>query len=354
MKKTTRNILIISACCMGAGILSAAAGIAAGGWFGVQITRDGIRSASSETRPYILKKTKLDDFSGIKIDINSEADIEFLPSEDGSAYLEYTLDGTGAEPLWGVSGDTLTVTQKGILSGGIFLDIGSLSTFSDSVVRLYLPEGTDCSDVEISSDFGSMDISGFTADTLTLNLGYGDLDMKDIRTDKADIYLDFGDLDMENITSDTSEIDLDYGNLSVKGCSFTDTEITAASGSIETQDTIIDTLVLTDNYGDASLQGMTVRSADLTIESGSLYFAASGLETLTGVNEFGDTVFVLSDAQDYAYDLVTEFGEITLSDDIPGRLSSPATGEMSFTSDGGREKTIEFTAESGDIQVHEK
>ena len=53
---------------------------------------------------------------------------------------------------------------------------------------------------------------------------------------------------MENITSDTSEIDLDYGNLSVKGCSFTDTEITAASGSIETQDTIIDTLVLTDNY----------------------------------------------------------------------------------------------------------
>ena len=51
---------------------------------------------------------------------------------------------------------------------------------------------------------------------------------------------------------------------------------------------------------------------------------------------------------------MTEFGEITLSDDIPGRLSSPATGEMSFTSDGGREKTIEFTAESGDIQVHEK
>ena len=159
---------------------------------------------------------------------------------------------------------------------------------------------------------------------------------------------------MEDITADTSEIGLDYGNLSVKGCSFTDTEITAASGSIETQDTAIGTLVLTAEYGDASLQGMTVRSADLTIESGSLYFAASGLETLTGVNKFGDTVFVLSDAQDYAYDLVTEFGKITLSDDIPGRLSSPGTGEMTFTSDGGREKTIEFNAESGDIQVHEK
>lgn len=63
---------------------------------------------------------------------------------------------------------------------------------------------------------------------------------------------------------------------------------------------------------------------------------------------------MLSDAQDYAYDLVTEFGKITLSDDIPGRLSSPGTGEMTFTSDGSREKTIEFTAESGDIQVHEK
>ena len=48
MKKATRNILIISACCMGAGVLAAAAGLAAGGWFGIQITRDGIRSASSD------------------------------------------------------------------------------------------------------------------------------------------------------------------------------------------------------------------------------------------------------------------------------------------------------------------
>ena len=159
---------------------------------------------------------------------------------------------------------------------------------------------------------------------------------------------------MENITADTSEIYLDYGDLGIKGCSFADAEITAASGNIETQDTSIDTLVLTDNYGDASLQGMTVRSADLTIESGSLYFAASGLETLTGVNEFGDTVFVLSDAEDYAFDLVTEFGEITLSDDIPGRLSLPNTGEMSFTSESSGDKKIEFTAESGDIQIHEK
>ncbi len=79
MKKATRNILIISACCMGAGVLAAAAGLAAGGWFGIQITRDGIRSASSDNEPYILKKTKLDNFSEIKIDIGSEADIELPP-----------------------------------------------------------------------------------------------------------------------------------------------------------------------------------------------------------------------------------------------------------------------------------
>ena len=354
MKKTTRNILIISACCMGAGILAAAAGISAGGWFGIQITRDGIRSASSENEPYILKKTKLDNFSEIKIDMGSEADIEFLPSEDDSSYLEYSLDGNEAEPVWNISGDTLTISQKGGISGGIFLDMGFRSSLSDPVIRLYLPEGAAYSDVDISSDFGNMDVSGFSADTLTLNLGYGDLDMKDISAGTADIYLDFGNLDMENITADTSEIYLDYGDLGIKGCSFTDTEITAASGTIETQESSINTLVLTANYGDASLQGMTVRSADLTIESGSLYFAASGLETLNGVNEFGDTVFVLSDAEDYSFDLVTEFGEITLFADIPGRLSLPNTGEMTFTSDGGRDKKIEFTAESGDIQIHEK
>ena len=354
MKKTTRNILIISACCMGAGLLSAAAGIAAGGWFGIQITRDGIRSASSENEPYILKKTKLDNFSNINVDIGSEADIEFLPSEDNSCYLEYSLDGNGAEPVWNVSGDTLTVSQKGVISSGIFLDMGFQSRLSDPVIRLYLPEGAAYSDIDISSDFGSMDISGFSADTLTLNLEYGDLDMKDISSATADIYLDFGNLDMENITVDTSEIYLDYGDLGIKGCSFTDTEITAASGTIETQDTSIDTLILTDNYGDVSLQSMTVRSADLTIESGSLYFAANGLETLTGVNEFGDTIFILSDAADYSFDLVTEFGDITFSGDIPGRLNSRDAGEMTFISDGKADKKIEFTAESGDIQIHEK
>ena len=176
---------------MGAGILSAAAGIAAGGWFGVQITRDGIRSASSETRPYILKKTKLDDFSGIKIDITSELTSNFCrlrmdPPTWNTLWTEPAQNLCGAFPAI-----PLPSTQKGILSAGIFLDIRSLSTFSDSVVRLYLRKAPDCSDVEISSEFGSMDISGFTADTLTLNLGYGDLDMKDIRTDKADIYLDF-------------------------------------------------------------------------------------------------------------------------------------------------------------------
>lgn len=354
MKKATRTILIVSACFMGAGILAAAAGIAAGGWFGIQITPEGIRSSSSENEPYILKKTKLDNFSEIKIDIGSEADIEVLPSKDDSSYLEYSLDGNGAEPVWNVSGDTLTISQKGVISSGIFLDMGFQSRLSDPVIRLYLPESAAYSDVDISSDFGNMDVSGFSADTLTLNLEYGDLDMKDISAGTADIYLDFGNLDMENITSDVSEIYLDYGDLDIKGCSFTDTEITAASGNIDTQDTSIDTLVLTDHYGDASLQGLTVRSADLTIDSGSLYFAASGLETLTGVNEFGDTVFVLSDAGDYSFDLVTEFGNITFSGDIPGRLTSWDAGEMSFTSEGEGDKKIEFTAESGNIQIHKK
>ena len=336
MKKATRNILIISACFMGAGIPAAAAGVAAGGWFGIQITRDGIRSSSSGSEPYRLEKTRLDDFSGIKIDIGSEADIEFVPSDDEYCYLEYTLKGNGAGPEWNITDNTFTLTQNGVIATGFFLTGSDLSWSSGPVIRLYIPKDTAFSDVDIYNDYGNISMGSISSDTLTLNLESGDLDMENISAGAADIYLD-------------------YGNLAMRACRFTEAKIETDSGNIEAEDTVTDTLLLTNNYGDSTLENTTVRSADLTVESGGLYLEASGLETITGVNEYGDTTFVFGDdIESYSFDLLTEYGEISFSGDAPGRLISRDGSEMSYTTDAGGNKKIRFTAESGDIQIHKK
>lgn len=317
MKKTTKTILIVSACFMGAGILAAAAGVAAGGWFGLQITRDGIRSSSSSSEPYRLEKTKLDKFTSIKIDIGSEADIEFVPSDDGQCYLEYTLNGNDAEPVWNITNSTFTLKQNGVMATGLFFAGSDFSENSAPVIRLYIPDGASFSDIDINNDYGNIDLNSLSADTLTLNLDYGDLDMN--------------------------------------GCHFTDAEIKTDSGSIEAEDTAADTLLLTNNYGDSTLKNTTLRSADLTVESGDLYLEADGLETLTGMNEYGDTTFVLGDAvENYTFDLLTEYGEISFSGDVPGRLISQDGSEMSYTSEAEGNKKIAFTAESGDIKIQTK
>lgn len=336
MKKTTKTILIVSACFMGAGILAAAAGVAAGGWFGLQITRDGIRSSSSGSEPCRLEKTKLDEFTSIKIDIGSEADIEFVPSDDGHCYLEYTLNGNDAEPVWNIAGSTFTLKQNGVMATGLFFAGSDFSWNSGPVIRLYIPDGASFSDIDINNDYGNIDLNSLSADTLTLNL-------------------DSGDLDMENLTAGTADIYLDYGDLDMNGCHFTDAEIETDSGSIEAEDTVADTLLLTNNYGDSTLKNTTLRSADLTVESGDLYLEADELETLTGVNEYGDTTFVLRDAvENYTFDLLTEYGEISFSGDVPGRLISQDGSEMSYTSEADGSKKIEFTAESGDIKIQTK
>ena len=314
MKKSTKTILIVSVCFMGAGILLAGAGIASGGWPGFRLTREAIRSASSDSEPYVLEKTKLDSFSNINIELESEADIKILPSEDASCYLEYTLDGNYDKPVWTVANDTLQICQQDSGINGIhFFSPRASFELSTPQIRLYLPTELALADVNI--------------------------------------YDSYGDLDITDISSDTMTLHLDYGDIKISGSTSAKAEITTEYGDIEFEDSTLESLDLTNEYGDCTLKNMTVKSAALTAEAGDLYLEAKNLETLSGLNEYGDTTFVLLDDIDtYSLDLTTEYGEISLPDETSGKLVSDYS-EMSCTSNVPGNKKIEFTAESGNITI---
>ena len=120
MKPVTKKVLIVSACCIAAGIVLTGAGLAAGGFPGLQITRSGVLSSSDTPAPHQLDKTQIDPFTDMEIVID-EGDLEILPSNDGNCYLEYLLDGSGSEPEWEVRNGTFYFTQGAVSSNGFHL-----------------------------------------------------------------------------------------------------------------------------------------------------------------------------------------------------------------------------------------
>ena len=70
MKPVTKKVLIESACCIAAGIVLTGAGLAAGGFPGLQITRSGVLSSSDTPAPHQLDKTQIDPFTDMEIVID--------------------------------------------------------------------------------------------------------------------------------------------------------------------------------------------------------------------------------------------------------------------------------------------
>ena len=302
MKPITKKILITSASLAGPGFM---------------VTEKGITSFSdSQAEPYIMEKTEIEGFERLDIKTYSETDIELLPSGNDRFYIEYTLDGNYAEPVCRVSDGTLTFRQESSGRGGVYLfGFGTTSSSVDPSVRIYVPEGMTLSELSV--------------------------------------YCDFGDVTLENITAKQASIYLDYGDLDMSEIFFTDADITLSSGDIKVLSCSADTLNLTNEYGDSTLDQMSVLKADITIEYGDFTLDAYNLEKLTGVNEYGDTSFTLHDPYNsYSYDLATEYGEIKIPDGANGQLLSDADSwEMAYRAEANGTKSIEFTAEDGDIEV---
>ena len=203
MKPVTKKILIISTCFIGAGVLLTCAGIAAGGWPGIEITRNGLRSAATQRQPYILEKTQIENFSELDINIGSEADIILKPSGNDHFYLEYTLDGDYEEPSYGISDGTFHFTQGSAgtaINGIYFFGPGRLSKDIDPEIRLYIPESAQLSDMNIYNDYGNLSIQQVTAGNADIQADYGDIDLTDSAFASAAITLSAGDFEADSST----------------------------------------------------------------------------------------------------------------------------------------------------------
>ena len=279
MKKRSKIILITSATCMGAGLLLTGAGFFLGGFPGIVISSKGLQSVSHSEEPYVLEKTRIDPVTAAELDLNCSADIEFLPSGDKNCYLEYVLDGAGAEPEWKVSSEKLTLTQDSNTRGGVFLfgtDVFPGDT--DTYVRLYLPEGTELSDLDVTNDLGDISASGLSAGSLTLVSEYGNCTLEDMIITEADVELEYGDLRLE-----VSGLDM-------------------LNGTIEYGDA---TIILTDGASDHSYS-LSTEFGDITLPE-----SVSGR---VARDEDGEPFFEREGSSGTSITFVSEFGNISIRD----------------------------------------
>ena len=160
MNTWTKRILTVSAAAAGIGLVLMGVGMGMGGRPGVVFSKNGISSSYQKAAPYLQEKTAIDTFSGINLDIRSEASIQILPSGDNKYYVEYLLDGEAAEPICKVKDDTLTLSQA-YSDANVIGVFGIALDDSDSVnpyISIYVPKDVKLKAIDIYNDYGNVAI----------------------------------------------------------------------------------------------------------------------------------------------------------------------------------------------------
>ncbi|MCI8484286.1 MAG: DUF4097 domain-containing protein [Lachnospiraceae bacterium] len=295
--------------------------IAAGLLGSAAIIFTGIRSQSTVSasrnsdqvkkslEPYILEKTKLDEFSEISINLD-EANLFLLPAD--GFYLEYRLSSLYLEPDYGVSNGKFHFREGSLQTSFHFL-FGNPASRGPFYLNLYVPADQ-------------------YFDLFHLHLESGNTELEQLNVKKADLSLSYGNLTLGSFTGDTLDISIDSGHTEWDSVTCKELKISAS-------------------YGDITGDVLSVSNhADLNLDSGSLDLKNAKLENTDISSEYGNITLDLEDScSDYNYDLKAEYGTIELD----GTKIEPAEDDTVRyqTQNKKRKKMIQIRCDSGNIEI---
>lgn len=359
MKTWTKRILAVSAAAAGAGLVLLGIGMGMGGRPGVLFDKNGIHSPYQQTLPYHIKKTQTDAFTSLNIQIDSEADIQILPSGDQNFYVEYLLNGAYDKPVCEVTGHTLSVTQAVSPSSMTGVFGLSLSAFDSpdpkSYLTLYLPEEAVIQNTEIYNDYGSTALSGVHLGTVSIESSYGNVTLKNVTGKTLKLILDEGDLTADTLDADSCSLSSAYGDIILKDASLQETEIEMEYGDLELDSFTSNTLKLVSEDGDVICNEFSCKSADFTLEYGDLDLDAKEPGSLVCQMDFGNARLSLPESMNhYLFDIHMEYGKLILPSNAPMELYHEEDGVVSYrTTTAGSDKnnTIFLTSEEGDVTI---
>lgn len=254
MKWNKKRFLTVCACLMLGGAALFIAGSLAGGMPGFIYRGNSLLSAHAFDEAFVQKKTKLEPFKNIRLQAKSWADVEILPSEDSSFYIEYSLMGDSREPDFQVKNDTLTFSQKE--TNAVFsFDFSFFSLENtEPKIRLYIPETASLKKAALDTE-GDIFIEKLSADSLELYSRDGDVTIRQAafkNTLKASISC--GDFLGDTITADKLEVSCDDGDMDFSHIESAVSVVSASDGDISFQEEKPGILNCTSRCGDILLK----------------------------------------------------------------------------------------------------
>lgn len=337
------------------GIISSAMVIAQG----IQTTKNFSERAASAKREnfphaWELKKTKLEQFSEISIDL-SYNNLSILPGDD--YYLEYRMDGTCTEPEYYVTDGRFHFQEgrtQAKFSTGFHLFFNPGFMFSDHepyYVNLYIPKEAYFNLLTINNDSGNVEICDIQTAKTDIQIDYGNLTLKNLTGNTLSITADSGNIEAGNITCDNLTISDEYGNIFGGSFQISDrTTIELDSGNLELSQLNTDLLNLSSEYGDCSIDKITVNDSDIVLESGNLTLQHAKIGTTDIKNAYGNITLTLDNdsISAYNYDLNTEYGTVKLDGE---KLKEDEDSEVHYQKNNGQKNEIRITCESGNINI---
>ena len=210
MGKKTKKFLIICGIVVGAGLLLAVIGAAAGGLDDATKLADHytwISGPSEDEEQQLLDSSQT--FDSVKV--SGDLDLDIVKGNEDSVKLIYPKD-SGTYNM-DVENGTLVVNydyqKKAIIQ---------LSA-EDSTPRLVITQKDPASIKNIDADlsWGDVDLEDLTAETVTLTLDDGDADLTRTQIGTLKVDMDYGDLETESITCGTVAAQLDDGDCDLDG-----------------------------------------------------------------------------------------------------------------------------------------
>lgn len=265
MNKLTKTVLITaSVLCLIGGVFFVG-GLASGGLNKLSSSGQGTAASGGNGKVYSMKKTKLESFHRLKVNLDT-ADFILKSSGDDSCYLSYHLTGTKkANPFsYGIENGLLTLTEQQTSNVNISVNFSYLinifrgkakQPMEKEVVVLYVPDSFPLEQMDARLKDGDASLEGIICNTMNLTLDYGDLALKNCTATASDIIDSDGDVKASGFTSEKCNLTLTYGSLEMKGSSIKDGAIRIDDGDFEAKASSFTgkvDVVLT--YGDAELE----------------------------------------------------------------------------------------------------
>ena len=255
------------------------------GWDGVGLSG---WSGTSGTETAAAEEAELAPFTSLEVELSngtvtvSSGETYGIRLSSGSRKLQYSLE-DGTLKVWDEELIGVQFSERG----------GS--------VEIFLPDGAELADADITNSLGSIELKNLSAETLTAQADLGDITADGLRADSATLTAECGAVNLTSVEADELEAELSLGDMTATGLAVTDR------------------LTVTSSLGSVSLEGELGESVSVTADMGDISAVSSRAE------------------QWYGYELSTDLGEITVNGQNRGTSASQEgeTGTMELHTDMG-------------------